>query len=173
MTASGQPSEWLTRHAHLLPPPDAGPALDLACGRGRHALWLAAAGFRVHAVDRDPEALAAVCAATAGLQVETVELDLEAADVALPTERYAVVVGVHYLHRPLFSLLCAALAPGAGVLVYETFTVAQAQRGRPRNPAFLLAPGELRRLCLGLEILADREGDFDGRMVASIVARRS
>ena len=54
----------------------------------------------------------------------------------------------------------------------ETFTTAQAARGKPTNPDFLLRPGELATLVRPLEILAEREGDFDGRMVASLVARR-
>jgi hypothetical protein len=78
---------------------------------------------------------------------------------------------VHYLHRPLFAALLGALRPG-GVLVYETFTRAQAARGRPTNPAYLLESGELPRLVQPLAILASREGDYDGRMVASVIARR-
>jgi tellurite methyltransferase len=71
----------------------------------------------------------------------------------------------------LFPHLLAALRPG-GILVYETFTQAQARRGKPTNPAFLLEPGELRALTAGLTILAWREGEFGGRDVASIVCRR-
>jgi len=81
------------------------------------------------------------------------------------------VVGTRYLHRPLFPQLVAALRPG-GVLIYETFTTAQAARGKPTNPDFLLRPGELVTLVRPLTILTQREGDFDGRMVASVVARR-
>jgi hypothetical protein len=58
------------------------------------------------------------------------------------------------------------------VLVYETFTRAQAARGKPTNPAFLLEPGELPTLVRPLEILASREGDVEGKMVASVVAVR-
>jgi hypothetical protein len=64
-----------------------------------------------------------------------------------------------------------AVAPG-GVLIYETFTIAQAARGRPRNPAFLLNPGELPELVEPLRIVRAREGEFEGRCVASIVAMR-
>jgi hypothetical protein len=67
--------------------------------------------------------------------------------------------------------LIDALAPG-GLLVYETFTRAQAARGKPTNPDFLLKPGELLDLVRPLEVLASREGDFDGRMIASVIARR-
>jgi hypothetical protein len=82
-----------------------------------------------------------------------------------------VVVVVHYLHRPLFPALIEALSPD-GLLVYETFTRAQAARGKPTNPDFLLQPGELFELVRPLEIFASREGDFDGRMIASVIARR-
>ena len=50
------PSSWITRFAHL--PPDGGSVLDLACGSGRHARWLAARGLAVMAVDRDAGACA-------------------------------------------------------------------------------------------------------------------
>ena len=50
------PSAWLIENADLLP--RGGKVLDVACGRGRHALLMASAGFDVHAIDRDPEAIA-------------------------------------------------------------------------------------------------------------------
>jgi len=78
---------------------------------------------------------------------------------------------VHYLHRPLFPTIRGALRRG-GLLVYETFTRAQAARGRPTNPAFLLEPGELLTRVQPLEVVVSREGDYDGRMVASVIARR-
>jgi 2-polyprenyl-3-methyl-5-hydroxy-6-metoxy-1,4-benzoquinol methylase len=165
------PARWLNDHAHLLP--TAGDALDVACGRGRHALWLAARGLRVHAVDRDQDAIDAlqIEAERRGLEVSADAVDLESGGPVVAASSYDVIVAVHYLHRPLFPQLVAALRPG-GVLVYETFTTAQAVRGKPTNPAFLLEPGELRRLVVPLEVLAQREGEFDGRAVASIVALR-
>jgi SAM-dependent methyltransferase len=87
------------------------------------------------------------------------------------SDAYDVVIVVHYLHRPLFPLLRSALRPG-GLLVYETFTRGQAARGKPTNPAFLLNYGELRELVSPLEVLAEREGEFEGKMLASVVARR-
>ena len=165
------PAAWLVAHRGLLPL--SGRALDVACGRGRHALWLARHGFETTAIDRDREAVAALegRARAEGLPLTAMAMDLEAGAAALGAAAYDVVVVVHYLHRPLFPALLAALRPG-GVLVYETFTRAQAARGRPTNPAFLLEPGELRRLVTGLDVLDAREGDFEGRMVASVVAVR-
>lgn len=165
------PSAWLVAHRHLLPA--SGRALDVASGRGRNARWLARHGFEATAIDRDATAVAALTAQARaeGLAITGVVLDLEADGVNFGGEGYDVVVVVHYLHRALFPALLAALRPG-GVLVYETFITAQAARGRPTNPAFLLEPGELRHRVRGLEILAAREGDFEGRMVSSVVAVR-
>ena len=166
------PARWLTEHASLLPP--FGDALDVACGRGRHALWLAARGYRVRAVDRDAALVHAVAeqAAHRGLALRADVLDLESGSVSLGTDAFDVIVVVHYLHRPLFPLLARALRPG-GTLVYETFLRQQASRGKPTNPAFLLEPGELTQLVAPLEVLVEREGDYEGRFVASVVARRS
>ena len=149
-------------------------ALDVACGRGRHALLLAAAGFAVRAVDRDVAALAALgeTARSLGLEVTTVAADLEAPGVDLGAARFDLVLATHYLHRPLFPALRDALKPG-GILLYETYTTAQAERGHPRNPEFLLKPGELRSLAAPLEVVREREGLFEGRAVASIAARRA
>ena len=97
--------------------------------------------------------------------------DLEGGENPFPRSTYDVIVVVHYLHRPLFPALVEALTPG-GLLVYETFTRAQAARGKPTNPDFLLESGELVELVRPLEVLASREGDYDGRMVASVIARR-
>jgi len=168
--SASTPAAWLTMHQHLLPPGD---ALDVACGRGRHALWLAEHGWRVTAIDRDAGALRELEAEARrrGLPITTESVDLERVDAALPDRAFDVIVVVHYLHRPLFPRLLAALRPG-GVLVYETFTAAQAARGKPTNPDFLLRPGELHQLVGSLEVLESREGEFDGRDVASAMARK-
>src|SRR5688500_2944669 len=165
--ASPSPAEWLIVHRDRLPA--SGRALDVACGRGRNAVWLAQQGFSTTAIDREPSAVAALEARARreGLPLTALALDLEGGGVTLGDAVYDVVVVVHYLHRPLVPAILAALRPG-GVLVYETFTTAQAARGRPTNPAFLLEPGELPRLVAPLQIVAAREGDYEGRMVSSV-----
>ena len=165
------PTRWLTAHRHLLPA--AGDALDLACGSGRNAIWLAEQGYQTLAVDRNDAALDGLSqqAARQGLAIRTQAVDLENGEPFLEPDTFDLIVVVHYLHRPLFPRLLHALRP-RGVLVYETFTRAQAARGKPTNPAFLLEPGELLTLVHPLEILASREGDFDGRMIAGVIARR-
>lgn len=158
------PAEWLVANVDLIPP--GGAVLDVACGRGRNAVFLASRGWRVHAVDRDRQALAALPAG-----VTTQEMDLETGEVSFGSQCYAAVVVFNYLHRPLLPALVAAVAPD-GVLIYETFTTAQALRGRPRNPAFLLRAGELPTLVSPLHVIRSREGEFGGKCMASIVAMR-
>ena len=164
------PAAWLTDHADLLPV--SGRALDVACGRGRHTLWLAERGLNVLAVDRDAAAIGAVRDAAARLPVIALVTDLETDHVSLGIGAFDVIVGIHYLHRPLVPELLAALRSG-GLLIYETFTRAQAQRGKPTNPDFLLEEGELRRLVQPLEIVDYREGLFEEREIASVVARKA
>ena len=187
------PSSWLIECAGLLPSsPVAGAtagtarprALDVACGSGRHALLLAATGLDVLAIDRDAAAIEGLLAAAKklGLVLRADVHDLEARDddsgggsIAttggpLAPSAFDLIVVVHYLHRPLFPALVRALAPG-GLLLYETFTVDQAALGHPKNPAFLLKLGELPGLVGPLEVVRQREGEFDGRRVASVAAR--
>jgi tellurite methyltransferase len=165
------PCSWLLLNQDLLPP--GGRVLDVACGRGRHALLLAAAGWAVRALDRSSSDIASLAAMAErlALPVEAEVVDLEKEDVELGCDAFAVILVVHYLHRPLFPALVNALAPG-GLLLYETFTVAQAQRGKPSNPDFLLEPAELPRLAAPLQVIRQREGEFEGRMVASLAARK-
>jgi SAM-dependent methyltransferase len=168
---SRRPASWLVQHADLLP--RVGRALDVACGRGRHALWLAERGLTTLAVDRDADAVRDVndVAQKRRLPLRAETRDLERGDDPFRGATFDVIVVVHYLHRPLFPSLLAALAPG-GLLIYETFTRAQAARGKPTNPDFLLKAGELVELVRPLDVVASREGDYDGRMVAGVIARR-
>lgn len=172
MTVDRTPSSWLLSNLDLIP--RAGRALDVACGRGRHALFLAERGWAVRAVDRDCLSIDALRseAARCGLAVQAEVVDLEAAGADLGREAYDLIVVVHYLHRPLFPALLRALAPG-GYLLYETFTLDQALRGRPTNPDFLLRHAELREHLAPLAILREREGPFEGRDVAAVLARRA
>jgi tellurite methyltransferase len=170
-TVTIAPARWLVDHADALPV--TGDALDVASGSGRNAFWLAARGLTTLAIDRSAPAIAGIrdTARRLHLPLRAEIVDLETDDAALPVAAYDVIVVVHYLHRALFPALRAALRPG-GVLVYETFTRAQAQRGKPTNPAFLLEPGELRSLVAPLVVLFEREGEFEGKMLASVIAAR-
>ena len=169
--AAAAASPFIIEHLLLAPP---GPALDVACGGGRHALAIAATGRRIEAIDRDVERCRALATRARGAQLP---IDVACADLEhspLPVGRYALIVNTLYLDRALAGRLARALRPG-GLLLFETFTRDQLLTGHPRNPRFVLAPGELPRLFAGLRVLAYREGpvERDGRRVhlASLAAR--
>jgi SAM-dependent methyltransferase len=146
----GQPSTWVQRFAGLIAP--GGRVLDVACGSGRHAVWLAAQGFAVTGVDRNAEALQGLPAG-----IESLQADLEGAPWPLPARLFDAVVVTNYLWRPLWPDLLNALAPG-GVLLYETFALGNQRYGKPSRPDFLLQPGELLRVCGDLRVVAFEEG---------------
>ena len=158
------PAVWLVHNLDLIRP--GGTVLDVACGTGRNARFLAERGFTVRAIDRDADALESLPPS-----ITTEAIDLESGDVSLGSRLYDAVIVFNYLHRPLMPAIVEAVARG-GVLIYETFTAAQATRGRPRNAAFLLQDGELATLVTPLRILRRREGEFEGKFIASIAAMR-
>ena len=167
------PSSWLVASTSLVPPGSR--TLDVACGRGRHALFLAAAGSMVRAIDRDPERVERLNALARRLRlpVEAEVADLENGRANLGDGEWELILVFNYLHRPLFPSLLRALRPG-GILIYETFTRKQGERhGRPSRPEHLLEPGELSRLVAPLEVVRAREGEFDGSHVASVAARKT
>lgn len=164
------PADWVCRYADEIGLP--GRVLDLACGSGRHARWLAAAGFRVLAADRDAAALSEI----SHPDIAVLCVDLEDGGWPFGGEAFAGIVVTRYLFRPLLPRLAAALAPG-GVLIYETFMQGNEAYGRPARAEFLLAPGELDAFAraVGLEVLAFAEGYRAAprpAMLQSLCARR-
>lgn len=140
------PSPWVVAHAGLIR--KGGRVLDLACGTGRHAIWLADQGFSVDAVDRDTHALGNMQGRP---DIHTHVADLETGNWPADDPHYAAgyqgiydgIIVSRYLFRPLLSTLTELLAPG-GVLIYETFMLGNERYGRPSNPDFLLQPDELK-----------------------------
>ncbi len=131
------PSPWVRRYAALVPP--GGQVLDLACGTGRHARFFADHGHRVVAVDVDISAVADLQGRSA---FDIRQIDLETGDWPFAAGSMAGIVITNYLHRPHLPRLPSTLSP-QGVLIIDTFAVGNERFGRPRNPDFLLAAGEL------------------------------
>ena len=131
------PSPWVVRFAPLIPP--AGRVLDLACGHGRHARYMAQRGHRVLATDIDTAGLADM--ADHDL-IECLAADLEGEPWPFAPGQFAGIVVANYLHRPHFPRLVETLTD-QGVLLIDTFGLGNEKLGRPRNLDFLLRPGEL------------------------------
>ncbi|CAA7614291.1 putative SAM-dependent methyltransferases [Magnetospirillum sp. LM-5] len=149
-------SPWVRRFAPLVP--RGGPVLDVACGEGRHCRLFRDLDHPVTGIDRD-------IADTRADGAELIGADMETdAGWPLAGRQFAGIIVTNYLWRPLLPAIRAALAPD-GVLIYETFAHGNEAFGRPRNPDFLLAPGELLQACSGLTIVAYEHGIRDGRAV--------
>jgi SAM-dependent methyltransferase len=166
-SAPGAPCEVLADHAVLLPP--AGHALDVCCGRGRNALFLAARGLDTSAWDISPIALHALAEAArdAGLCIAVAERDV----VGKPPEpeSFDVIVVSRFLDRGLCPRLGAAIRPG-GLIFYQTFLRDAPHGVGPRHPEYRLAAGELPRLFPALLPISYREDLSAGE--AMLVARR-
>ncbi|MBI1885244.1 MAG: methyltransferase domain-containing protein [Chloroflexi bacterium] len=169
-----EPASLLVEHAHLLP--ERGRALDVAMGTGRNALYLASKGLKVTGVDVSGVAVERCLAETErlGLHLSALQADVMTLDLA--RESYDVIANFYFLERDLCPRLARALRPD-GLLFFETFTIDQLRYGwGPRNPQWLLRPGELRSLFPDLETLLHREEVVEGKRglkaVASLVARK-
>ena len=147
------PSPWVVRFLPLIRP--GGRVLDVAAGGGRHARLLLQRGFCVVAVDRDITALLPL----RGPRCEVRELDLEDGQSWPLGSGWDGIVVTNYLHRPLLPDLAGALA-AVGILIYETFMLGNERLGRPRNPDFLLHPGELLAAFPALTVVAFEQGEI-------------
>lgn len=165
------PSPFLEQHADLLAAN--GRALDLACGAGRNAIYLASRGLAVDAVDISRVALERGRADAAELPIRWIECDL---DEGLEADTdYDVIVNIRYVNLPLVSTLLESLRPG-GVLVTEQHLATEADVIGPKNPAYRVEAGELGRVASGMVIEHLTEGlveDPDGRpaALARLIAR--
>lgn len=184
------PSELLVTHSELFSDfSTEKPILDLACGAGRNGLFLANRGRSVVFADRDLESLKIIKkrlksqgdsvseTLQKGGQHSCWNVDLESEDfVGLENNTFGGIVVFRYLHRVLFDDIKSSIVPG-GVIIYETFNLAQAEIGRPKNPNFLLKKGELRKVFDSWEILHSFEGikeiaNGSRQAISQIVARK-
>jgi tellurite methyltransferase len=170
---SALPSPFAARWIAMLDVPAKRPqkALDIAMGRGRHAVLLARHGFETYGVDIDVEAVndAMQTAAREGLRIRGWCADLTAS--RLPEHAFDLVVVTRYLQRDLFPSIKASLRMG-GCVLYETFTTAQRELGTgPRSPDHLLRPGELLTVFDGWDVMFYEEVERP-EAVARLVAQR-
>lgn len=161
--------DWIERIA-------VGNALDVACGAGRNALYLAARGFAVDAVDISDEAIrrARTSAQKSGLRVNWLVHDLDQ-PLALDS-MYQLILVIRYVNLPLVLRLAARLSPG-GFLICEQHLETDEDVIGPTNPAFRIGRGALRATSEGLRIHCLEEGlveERDGRTaaLARLVAQR-
>lgn len=139
-----------------------GRALDIACGVGRHAIFLAEHGWHVTAVDSSRVGIEILQqrAREAGLTMEARVADLESGEFYIEPGTYDLVCVFYYLQRDLFSPIRAGVKRG-GTVVAAIHLNDGKKDVKPANPAFLLEPGELKQLFADWEITYYREGESD------------
>ncbi len=166
------PDPWLLRAMPFLSP---GPVLDIACGRGRNALYLARRGFAVTGIDISDSGLKLLEreAASRKLTLDLLQRDLEQS-ITLPKGPFDIMLMFFYLQRSLYPAIKDNLPPG-GTVVLRSFSKAGCFTGGPQNPEFVLNPGELPDVFADWEILLYEEGleqSRKGGNLAGIVARK-
>lgn len=173
-------AEWLSRLEVASMPPR---AVDLACGTGRHALYLARHGWQVDAMDISGVALDSLAAVARRerLVVNCLQRDFEpvppSALEPFERERYDLAVMMRYTNLPLIAAVARAVRPG-GYLVAEAYLKATEPDDGPRNPAYRVAPGEFEAVAgRDFDIIECREGLARGRSgsqvaVVQLVGRR-
>lgn len=165
------PTPLLVETANNLPP---GRALDLACGAGRNALWLAGRGWQVTAIDGSPAAIEILRrrAAEQHLTIDARVADLERGEYRIEPGGWDLIAMCYYLQRDLLEPAKQGVAPGGIVLAIVHMT----ERGEEPTPT-RMRPGELAGYFAGWEILHRFEGEPNDpahqRAAAEIVARPS
>ena len=155
----------------------AGKALDVACGAGRNAIFLARCGHRVDAVDISPVGLqkAKQSASEQSVDVNWMQHDLDQA-FEFDTD-YDLILVLWFVNLGLIRRLCNCLSPGGYILCEEHLITDEDVIG-PSSDDYRVAPGALREAVAGLEVLLYQEsieiGEDDGEPVASarVVARK-
>jgi len=151
------PSEFIQRWIDRCP---RGRALDVACGRGRNALFLAASGYEVDNARRTAQ--------ESGLELNWILHDLD--EPFCPDSPYDLIIMVHYVNLPLIALLTRLLKPG-GILLCEQHLATGAEVAGPSNPAFRLKPQQMREASRGLKILELKECllERDGELPLALI----
>jgi SAM-dependent methyltransferase len=154
LNTPAHPCYVLKQHSQLLP--FKGVALDLACGLGGNARFLAQCGLKVQAWDISDNALTILnnWASLNRLPIEPLITDLE--QMLLPFQQFDVIVVSRYLQRDLFKQIEAALKPG-GVLFYQTF-LAPLQANGPSRAEWYVNSGEFNQAWSNLHTLLYGEG---------------
>ena len=149
------PSDFLSESIERLP---RGRALDLACGLGRNARFLAENGWQVDAVDVSDVALRKAEALAPNVDIRWIACDLERGYT--PSADYDLVVNVRYVNLPLLTNIRSALRLGGALLVEQHLALPDLADDvvGPRNPRFRVAPAALRKVAEGLRIEVDEEG---------------
>ena len=140
----------LRQYDYLLP--KEGYALDLACGLGGNALFLARHGMKTCAWDLSPVAITRLKIMAARSNLEIIAEIKDVANTTFPVGQFDVIVITRFLERNLVQPVVDTLKPG-GLLYFQAFIKEKPSGTGPTNPRFLLADNELLKMFATLKIL--------------------
>ena len=142
-------SNWVKYCLEELPSKN-GYVLDLACGRGRHSVFLSNLGYNVLSVDIDEHKLNCFN----GKLIKKKVIDVENINNwPLGKKKFNAIVVTNFLNRKIFPSIIGSIKKG-GYLIYETFSEGHQKIGRPTNPKYILKPRELLQLINKMQLVA-------------------
>lgn len=169
------PNAFLEETAAGLAP---GLALDLGCGVGREAVFLASEGWQITAIDHLPDAIDRARLLAERYAPEAT-IDWRVADLApfpIPHSsfpQFNLVTMLFFFDLKTVEHARAWLAPGGNLLI-ESFSEQNRERtGKPRNPAAAISEGSLREVLQGMEIVTISPGEREGRHTVRVWARNA
>ncbi len=170
--SSAKPHKLLIELAEKM---KAGKALDLACGTGRHAIFLAEKDWRVTAVDNSSVGIeiAKQRANEKGLTIDFRVADLEKGEFQIEENSYDLICDFYYLQRELFNEMKKGVKPG-GIIISTIHIYGEGEK----SGRFLLREGELKEFFNDFEILhyhetpqTDTDAGEHHRRTAEIIAK--
>lgn len=141
-------SNWVKYCLEALPCKN-GYVLDLACGKGRHSMFLSSLGYNVLSVDIDEHKLNCFN----GKLIKKKVIDVENINNwPLEKQKFNIIIVTNFLNRTIFPLIISSIREG-GYLIYETFSEGHQKIGRPNNPKYILKPRELIQLSAKMHLI--------------------
>jgi len=154
-----------------------GSALDLACGTGRNALYLAQKGYAVSAIDISPRAIELACQAARkeGLKINWIVADLD--DYVIREQYDLIVISFFYPNKNIVPSIINALKKGGILLCENNMLSPSAAKDKASKHRFHLKPGELPQIFKELKVIRYEERRVDGEAgrpscLASLVAQK-
>ncbi|WP_038126280.1 methyltransferase domain-containing protein [Thiomicrorhabdus sp. Milos-T2] len=148
--------------------------LDIGCGGGRDAIFLAKNRMNVIAIDHEAKVLkrAKALSSLSGTSVKFKCCDIKKQG-CLPEQQFDLITVVRFLNRDMYDYIKKATRPG-GFVLFQTFVEGVEQFSSPKNPNFILGKTELAEVFAGFNIIIDRIDKLnDGRPVLSFIAQKA
>ena len=150
-----KPSEWIKHYCSKYHQKTN--VLDLACGTGRHSIYLLKLGFKVTAIDKNIDHISFI--KHKNFTVLNYDLEKEKKNWPFNNKKFGIIIVTNYLYRSIFYNIINSLNI-KGLLLYETFSIGNEKYGKPRNLDYLLKDRELLKVFNDLDLIAFENVDI-------------